>query len=318
LARALSSAGRALLSQSRSHRFKSCSAHIKAATRPGGLRFNFMKISKCVAGLCVCAWAAATAADYEAPGVAGDITADTTWSGDVYLAGDLFIAPGATLTLEPGTRVTVSREDALSGRFIKHGTGYDVEVVVAGALNVRGARDALVVFAPEDDGSPDDKWAGFKLEKGGSLAADGARFVGLRWPLPSAAALSGDVYAVEETRKSGSAYLPYRGHDGKGKSVSFYPDGTLMPKVAVKANRGYSRWIIAPAMVAAFIPLSFLAAIGPGFEGRDGEATAIMVIGPPLGFGLGYIIGWGIDTDWGARRAQDKWLAEHPDFTPLF
>jgi len=279
-----------------------------------------MKILRYTIVACVCAWgpAVAGADDYETPGVAGDVTADTTWSGDVYLAGDLFVAPGATLTLEPGTRVTVSREDALSGQFIKHGTGYDVEVVVAGALKVRGARNARVVFAPEADGSPDDKWAGFKLEKGGSLTADDSWFVGLRWPLPSAAALSDDVYTVDETRKLGSAYVPYRGRDGKGKGVSFYPDGTLMPKEAVKANRGFLRWIIAPAVAGVFIPLSFLAAIGPGYEGHDGEAKAIMIIGPPLGFGLGYIIGWGIDTDWGARRAQDKWLDEHPDFTPPF
>lgn len=318
MARALSSVGRALLSQSRSHRFKSCSAQ-KAATRPGGLRLGiYMKMYKYAVATCVCAWGVAGAADYTGPGIAGVVAEDTTWAGEVYLAGDLLIAPRATLTVEPGTRVTVAREDVLSRTFVKHGSSYDVEVVVAGVLNVRGARDALVIFAPEADGSPDDKWAGFKLEKGGSLAADGARFVGLRRPLPSAAALSGDVYTVEETRKSGPAYLPYRGRDGTGKSVCFYPDGTLMPREAIKANRGYSRWIIAPAVAGVFSPLAFLAAMGAGFEGRDGEATAIMIIGPPLGFGLGYLIGWGIDTDWGARRAQDKWLQEHPHFTPPF
>jgi hypothetical protein len=267
---------------------------------------------------CVCAWAAAGAADHDGPGVAGTIAEDTTWAGDVYLAGDLLIAPGATLTLEPGTRVTVAREDAQSRGILIHADSRRVEVEVEGTLALNGTPEARVVFVPEADGSPDEAWSGFELKKGGSLAAGDAWFVGLRWPLPSAAALSGDVYTVEETRKLGSAYAPYRGHDGRGKSVCFYPDGTLMPKEAIKANRGYSRWIIAPAVTGVFSSLAYLAAMGAGFEGRDGEATAIMIIGPPLGFGLGYIIGWGIDTDWGARRAQNKWLQEHPDFVPPF
>ena len=318
LARALSSVGRALLSQSRSHRFKSCSAQ-KAATRPGGLRLNFMRIFRYAVGVCVCACGGA-AADDAGPGISGEITEDTIWAGDVYLAGDLLIAPGATLTVEPGTRVTVSREDALSGRFIKHGTGYDVEVVVAGTLNVRGARDARVVFAPEADGSPDDKWAGFKLEKGGSLAAADSWFVGLRWPLPSAAALSGDVYTVEETRKLGSAYLPYRGRDGTGKSVCFYPDGTLMPKEVIKANRGYSRWIIAPSVALGSLVFIFFASLGDidvHTETSDFIVNLRWFIPVPV-FALGYLSGNALDNRRGARRAQDKWLAEHPDFTPPF
>jgi hypothetical protein len=292
----------------------------RAAARFGGLRPNFMRIFRYAVGVCVCAWGVAGAADYDGPGAAGVVAEDTAWAGEVYLAGDLLIAPGATLTVEPGTRVTVSREDALSGRFIKHGTGYDVEVVVAGALNVRGARDALVIFAPEADGSPDDKWAGFKLEKGGSLAADGARFVGLRRPLPSAAALSGDVYAVEETRKSGSAYLPYRGRDGKGKSVSFYPDGTLMPKEAVKANRGYSRWIIAPSVALGSLVFVFFASLGDidvHTETSDFIVKLRWFIPVPV-FVLGYLSGNALDNRRGVRRAQDKWLDEHPDFTPPF
>jgi hypothetical protein len=251
-------------------------------------------------------------------GVAGDITEDATWSGDVFLAGDIYVAPGATLTVEPGTRVTVSREDALSRTFVKHGVYYDVEVVVAGSLKINGARDAPVVFIPEADGAPDEAWSGFVLKKGASLEAGDAWLVGARWPWPSAAALSEDVYAVTETRKRGSAYLPYSGRDGSGKGTYFYADGTLIPKEAIKANRGYSRWIIAPALTAVTIPIAFLGALGSAYVGREGEANAIMITIPILGFGTGYLIGLGIDTERGVRRAQDKWLKEHPDFTPPF
>jgi hypothetical protein len=262
--------------------------------------------------------AAVTLAAADDVGFAGTITGDTTWSGDVYLAGDLYIAPGATLTLEPGTRVTVSRKDALSRTFVKHGAYYDVEIVVAGTVKVNGASDKPVVFIPEADGSPDEAWSGFVLKKGGALEATDAWVVGARWRFPSAAVLSEDVYAVTETRKRGSAFLPYSGRDATGKGTYFYADGTLIPKEAINANRGYSRWIIAPALTAATIPIAFLGALGSAYVGREGEANAIMITIPVLGFGTGYLIGLGIDTERGVRRARDKWLHEHPDFTPPF
>jgi hypothetical protein len=281
-----------------------------------------MKMYKYAVTVCVCAWGAAGAADYAGPGVAGTIAEDTTWAGDVYLAGDLLIAPGATLTVEAGTRVTVAREDALSRTFVKHGANYDVEVVVAGALNVRGARDAPVIFVPEADGSPDKTWSGFELKKGGALTARDAWFVGARWPLPSAAALSDDVYTVEETRKSGSAYLPYRGRDGTGKGTYFYPDGTLIPKEVIKANRGYSRWIIAPCLTAAGSVAAFFIGMSIAFHEHGPSPSAAEaywpLLIPPLCFGIGYLAAFGIDTRWGARRAQDKWLKERADFTPPF
>ncbi len=279
-----------------------------------------MKIFKYAVTVCVCAWGAAGAADYDGPGVAGTIAEDTTWAGDVYLAGDLLIAPGATLTVEAGTRVTVSREDALSRTFVKHGANYDVEVVVAGALKISGAREAPVIFIPESDGSPDETWSGFELKKGGSLEANGAWLVGARWPLPSAAALSEDVYTVVDTRKSASAYLPYRGRDGTGKGTYFYADGTLIPKEVIKANRGYSRWIIAPS--AAFLSLVFVFFASLGDIDVHIKTSEFIVnlrwFVPIPVFALGYLGGNVIDTDWGARRAQNKWLKEHPDFTPPF
>ena len=253
-------------------------------------------------------------------GVAGAITDDTTWSGDVYLAGDLYVAPGATLTVEPGTRVTISREDALSRTFVKHGAYYDVEVVVAGALRIRGVPDAPVVFIPEADGSPDEAWSGFVLKKGGSLEANDAWVVGARWRFPSAAVLTEDVYAVTETRKSGSSYIPYRGRDGTGKGTYFYADGTRIPKEAIKANRGYSRWIIAPSAAFGSLVLVFFASLGDIDTSVDTTSLVYNLrFAIPVGiFALGYLGGNELDKRRGARRAQDKWLHEHHDFTPPF
>ncbi len=281
-----------------------------------------MKMFKYAVTVCVCTWGAAGAADYDGPGVAGTIAEDTTWAGDVYLAGDLLITPGATLTVEAGTRVTVAREDALSRGILIHGDSRRVEVEVEGTLALNGTPEARVVFVPEADGSPDETWSGFELKKGGSLAAGDAWFVGARWPLPSAAVLSDDVYTVEETRKSGSAYLLYWGRDGTGKGTYFYPDGTLIPKEVIKANRGYSRWIIAPCLTAAGSVAAFFIGMSIAFQEHGPSPSAAEaywpLLIPPLCFGIGYLAGFGIDTRWGARRAQDKWLKEHPDFMPPF
>lgn len=318
MARALSSVGRALLSQSRSHRFKSCSAHINAATRASGLRLNFMRTLKCAVVACVCAWGTAVGADDAGPGISGEIVEDTIWAGDVYLAGDLYIAPGATLTLEPGTRVEVAEWDRLSRSFSRSGSSHRVEIVVAGRLKADGHRGAPVIFFPDPRAPDAEAWAGLELKGEGAVDVKNTWFVGMQRRLPDKGVWGPGVFRVTATRESDGSRWPYRGENPSGSKMYLYPDGSPISDNIVYENRGYSRWIIAPAMAAAFIPLSMLAAMGPGFGGHEGEATAIMVIGPPLGFGLGFVIGWGIDTDWGVRRSQNKWLQEHPDFAPPF
>jgi hypothetical protein len=280
-----------------------------------------MKYLKCAIGASALVCANVAAAEYEGPGVAGVIDEDTTWAGEVYLAGDLRIAPNATLTVEPGTRVTVSREDALSGRFVKHGTNYDVEVVVAGALKINGAQDAPVVFIPEADGTPDETWSGFKLKKGGTLEASNAWFVGNRWRLPSRAALEANVYHAGHARRTGDVYWPASGLDAHAKAVYFYPDGAVIPKEAIKANRGYSRWIIAPSLALGTFFAVFLVTAEEGFAGYKPKNEFVYNLrwAIPAGFfAIGYLAGSGIDNLWGARRVQNKWLEEHPAFTPPF
>ena len=274
-----------------------------------------------ILGAAAAAIGTAGAAEHAGPGVAGVIAEDTTWAGEVYLAGDLYIAPEATLTVEPGTRVTVSREDALSGRFVKHGTNYDVEIDVAGALKINGAQDAPITFVPEADGSPDETWSGFKLKKGGKLEASDAWFVGNRWRPPSRAALEADVYHVEHARRTGDVYWPASGLDANGKEVYFYPDGALIPKEAIKANRGYSRWIIAPSLASGTFFAVFQVTAEEGFAGykpKNEFVYNLRWVIPAGFFAIGYLAGSGIDNLWGARRVQNKWLKEHPDFTPPF
>ena len=86
----------------------------------------------------------------------GVITGNRTWEKrlswgeirredpDVILAGDVTIAPGATLTIEPGVKIHFRKEDYQSG-------GVDdklVEIIVQGTLNANGQRGSPIIFEP--------------------------------------------------------------------------------------------------------------------------------------------------------------------------
>ncbi len=284
----------------------------------------FMKMFKYAVAACVCTWGAAGAADYGGPGVAGTIAEDTTWAGDVYLAGDLLISPGATLTLEPGTRVTVAREDALSRGILIHGDSRRVEVEVEGTLALNGTPEARVVFVPEPDGSPDKTWSGLKLKNEGVLDAEYVWLVGVRGRFPGRARGGKGVYAVTATRGKGAPYWPAKGHDLEGEKVYFYPDGALLPKEEVKTNAGKLRWGIAACFAAVGAGIAYHVALGMGFNesgggGRPSTAESLSPLAIPVAFfAVGYLVGRAAEDDFGVYRAQNKWLQEHPDFVPPF
>ncbi len=264
------------------------------------------------------ATALAAAAEYKGPGVAGIIGEDTTWRNEVFVAGDVELAPDVTLTVEPGTRVTIARRDALSRTFLIHGKSRKVEFNVAGALVIKGTADAPVVFVPEADGSTFETWQGFRLKEPGSMTATYSWFVGSKYRLPKEAELAGEVYRIIGTRKRGAIFWPYYGEDAAGKNVYFYPDGTLVPKEVIKKNRGFSRWIIAPCFTLVGSGFASLFSLNAAFTGDEVGAYAIMIIIPPISFALGYLIGYGIDKEHGVVKAQRKWLTDHPDFAPPF
>lgn len=96
----------------------------------------------------------------------GILTGDVEWSGVVRVSEDILVAPGAVLTVRPGTRVLFAR--ALGTRtepvFWSPGT----ELAVAGRLRVEGTPEAPVTF--EGDGEEAGAW-------GGVVAAPGAEVV---------------------------------------------------------------------------------------------------------------------------------------------
>ncbi len=77
-------------------------------------------------------------ASFAQQAVEGDITSDTTWSGDVLLKGAVFVQSGATLTIEKG--VTVFGEKATIGTLI---------IAQGAKLNINGTEDEPVVFTSD-------------------------------------------------------------------------------------------------------------------------------------------------------------------------
>ncbi|NWF75053.1 MAG: T9SS C-terminal target domain-containing protein [Nitrospirae bacterium] len=70
--------------------------------------------------------------------VSGNITEDTTWSGQVLLRGAVFILPPATLTIQPGT--TIYGETASIGTLI---------IAQGAKINAVGTQAAPIVFTSE-------------------------------------------------------------------------------------------------------------------------------------------------------------------------
>jgi hypothetical protein len=101
--------------------------------------------------------AAASATD-----VQGMLLSDVTWDrrGSPYiLKGDVTVAWGTTLTIEPGVEVLAASEDAT-------GSGVDperVELVVEGTLVARGSESLPVTFRAHEPGG---LWVGLRVEAG--------------------------------------------------------------------------------------------------------------------------------------------------------
>lgn len=91
------------------------------------------------------------AAPSETIQVSGALTESATWSGAVEITGDTQLVGGTTITVEPGTIITVAD---------------GARVLVRGTLDVRGTGAGKVTIRPAD---PEGFHGGFSVDGGGTL-----------------------------------------------------------------------------------------------------------------------------------------------------
>ena len=92
--------------------------------------------------------------------VSGHIEGNTEWKGRVILQGDVYVAPGTVLTVEPGTHIEYSKRKIKSEiQHLRNSSGgtYDIfregkiELIIAGDLVINGTQEEPVVIkAPPD------------------------------------------------------------------------------------------------------------------------------------------------------------------------
>jgi hypothetical protein len=94
------------------------------------------------------------------------IKENTTWSGEIIVTGDVYVPPGVTLTILPGTAVKFKRIDEQSGRnLFGNDTPYypQAELIIRGRLIAQGTRDNIIIFtSAERDASVAD-WGAINL-----------------------------------------------------------------------------------------------------------------------------------------------------------
>ncbi|MDY0352215.1 MAG: right-handed parallel beta-helix repeat-containing protein [Desulfobulbaceae bacterium] len=74
---------------------------------------------------------------------------DTSWSGVIVINGDIYVPPGVTLTVEPGTIVRFKKIDEKSDQNLFHpDSPYypEAELIIRGRLIARGTPDRQIVF----------------------------------------------------------------------------------------------------------------------------------------------------------------------------
>lgn len=108
------------------------------------------------------------------------LSANTTWSGTVLVSGDVYVEPGATLTIAPGTIVKFKRIDETSEQnLFNTDTPYypQAELIIRGRLIAKGTEKEPITFtSAEIDARPAD-WGAVNFL--GSIASviDHCRFM---------------------------------------------------------------------------------------------------------------------------------------------
>lgn len=102
---------------------------------------------------------------------------DETWSGAVRVAGTVYVPRGVTLTILPGTQVTMEWTDTDGD-----GAG-DAALYVRGRVVAEGTPEAPIRFAPADDLAEPARWGEIKMEYSEGNRFRYVTFERADWPL---------------------------------------------------------------------------------------------------------------------------------------
>ncbi|CAB1075355.1 hypothetical protein D1AOALGA4SA_3175, partial [Olavius algarvensis Delta 1 endosymbiont] len=97
--------------------------------------------------------------DVQAQTTSGALTSNETWSGDVFITGDVTVPSGITLIVEPGTSVQ------FIALYDDQGGGADAsrsELIVAGSLIAEGTADNRIVFTSSSAEPAAGDWYGIR------------------------------------------------------------------------------------------------------------------------------------------------------------
>lgn len=113
----------------------------------------------------------------------GYIKQNETWRGEIHITGDIQMANGATLTIEPGTMVYLASNsddqhtgmDSIDDYIREHNdpvgsAKWDQNAILIdgrnGIINAVGTAEQPITFRPEGDSTSPGQWYGIFLEKG--------------------------------------------------------------------------------------------------------------------------------------------------------
>ena len=94
------------------------------------------------------------------------ISQDTTWQGNVIIAGDIFVPPGVTLTIAPGTQVKFKRIEKTEEQnlfSLENPYHPSAEIIVQGKLIANGTKDNRIVFTSVEIDAKQGDWGSINL-----------------------------------------------------------------------------------------------------------------------------------------------------------
>ena len=109
----------------------------------------------------------------------GPVAEDETWRGQLLITGDVFVPPGVTVTIEPGTTVRFTAQsddqhskDAFDPEDESTWPATMISILVAGVLDAQGTGDRPILFT-SDSGSPGElDWQSIMVEGSGTVRLD--------------------------------------------------------------------------------------------------------------------------------------------------